>query len=69
MREIVWGCADTVKGGGFRVWRRVRKTKMRRKRRSAGEGREGIGVVRRWKKSADVCVCSSNIKECGTMAL
>jgi hypothetical protein len=30
---------------------RKTKTKMRRKRRSAGEGREGIDVVRRWKKS------------------
>jgi hypothetical protein len=36
---------------GFRVWRRGRKTKRRRRRRSAGEGREGIGVVWRWKKS------------------
>jgi hypothetical protein len=43
--------------------------RRRRRRRSAGEGREGIGVVRRWKKS-DRCVCrNSNIKERGTMAL
>jgi hypothetical protein len=30
---------------------RKTKTKMGRKTRSAGEGREGIRVVRRWKKS------------------